>query len=137
MSWCKKCRTCAAVKRPKIKARGRMQPQNVGDIADPLPVIEEGNKYRKNVKGYHDGLQEKLPSGRMKTRYDLNSVRLQEEDLMWLYNPQRSKDCCPKLSSDWEDSYTFVTRINDVVYRIRQGQKTEDCSLRSPHELRQ
>ena len=29
---------------------------------DPLPVTEEGNKYKKNVKGYHDGLQEKLPS---------------------------------------------------------------------------
>ena len=47
-----------------------MHPQNVGspfgrtagDIVDPLPVTEEGNKYRKNVKGYHDGLQEKLPS---------------------------------------------------------------------------
>ena len=88
------------VKRLKIKAREPMHPQNVGspfggtagDIAGPLPVTEEGNKYRKNVKGYHDGLQEKLPSGRMKTRYDLNSVRLQEEDMMWLYNPQRSKD---------------------------------------------
>ena len=28
-NWCKKCRTCAAVKRPKIKAKGPMQLQNV------------------------------------------------------------------------------------------------------------
>ena len=53
-------------------------------------MIEERNKYRKNIKSYHDGLQEKLPSvhemlhhknrvvsGRMKTCYDIrdNSVR--------------------------------------------------------------
>ena len=102
-SWCKKCRSCAAVKRPKITARRPMQSQNVsslfgrtaGDRAGPLPVTEEGNKYRKNVKGYHDGLQEKLPSihemlhhknkvasGRMKIRYDLTdkSVEFQAGD---------------------------------------------------------
>ena len=80
------------VKRPKIKEKGPMQPQNVGssfektagEAAGPLSMTKEGNKYRKNVKGYHDGLQEKLPSvhemlhhknrmasGTMKTRYDL------------------------------------------------------------------
>ena len=96
-SWCKKCRTCAAVKQPTTKARKSMLSYNVGsafgttvgDIAGPLPVTEEENKYTKKVKGYGDPLQEKLPSvhemlhhknrvasGRMKTRYDLrdNSV---------------------------------------------------------------
>ncbi|KAJ3643584.1 hypothetical protein Zmor_026285 [Zophobas morio] len=50
-SWCKKCRTCAAVKSPKTKARGPMQPQNIGspfgrtarEVAGPLPVPEERN----------------------------------------------------------------------------------------------
>ena len=41
----------------------------------------------------------------------------------WLYNPQIRNGCCPKLSSDWEGLYTVVTRINDVVYRIRLGSK--------------
>ena len=99
-----------------------MQPQNVGspfertagETAGPFSVTKEGNKYRKNVKGYHDGLQDKLPSvhemlhhlnrmesGRRKTRYDLrdNSVGFQAGDLVW--------------------------RINDVVYRIRPGPKTK------------
>ena len=64
-------------------------------------MTEEGNKYRKNVKGYHDGLQEKLPSvhemlhhknrvasGGMETRYGLkdNSVGFQAKYLVWLYN---------------------------------------------------
>ena len=123
-----------------------MQPQNfglpfrrtAGDIAGPLPVTEEGSRYRKNVKGYHDGLQEKLPSihkmlhhknrvaiGRKKTRYDLrdNSVGFQAGDLVWLYNPRRRNGRCSKLSSDREGPYTIVTKINDVVYRIRQGPK--------------
>ena len=63
-SWCKNYRTCAAVKRPKIKSIVPLQPQKVGapfgrtagDIAGHHPVTEKGSKYRKNVKGYHDGL---------------------------------------------------------------------------------
>ena len=53
------CTTCAAVKRSKIKARGPMQPQNVGslferttgDIVGPLPVTEKENKDTKKVNG--------------------------------------------------------------------------------------
>ena len=60
---------------------------------------EERNNDTKKVKGYDDGLQEKLPSvyemlhhqNRMKTRYDFrdNSVEFQAGDLVWLYNPQK------------------------------------------------
>ncbi|KAJ3649656.1 hypothetical protein Zmor_021383 [Zophobas morio] len=64
-------------------------------------------------------------TGRMKTRYDFrdNLVGFQAGDLVWLYNPPRRNGCCPKLSSDWEGPYTVVTRINDVVYRIRREPK--------------
>ena len=147
-SRCKKCRTCAAVKELKIKARGPMQPQNVGspfgrtagEVAGPLPVTEERNKDTKKVNGYDDGLQEKLPSvnemvrhkirvasDRMKTRYDLkcNSEEFQAGDLIWLHNPRRRNGRCPKLLLDWEGPYTVVTRIKDVGYQIRQGSKTK------------
>ncbi|KAJ3655230.1 hypothetical protein Zmor_014366 [Zophobas morio] len=69
--------------------------------------------------------QDRVTTGRMKTRYDLrnNSVGFQAGDLVWLYNPRRRNGRCPKLSSDWEGPHTVVTRINDVVYRIRQGPK--------------
>ena len=131
-------------KKPKIKARGPMRPQNVdspfgkttGDIAGLLPVTEEENKYTKKVTGYDDGLQEKLPSvyeilhhqnrmatGRMKTRYDPrdNSIRFQTGDLMWFYNPRRRKGSCLNMFR-WESPYIVVS-INDVVYRIRRGPK--------------
>ena len=145
-SWCKKCRTCAAVKRPKTEARGPMQPQNVGlpfgrtvgEVAGPLSVPKERNKDTKKVESHDDGLQEKLPSvyemlhhqnraatGRMKTRYDFwnNSVGFQAGYLAWVYNPRRRNGCCRKLSSGWEGPYIIVTRINDAVYRVRRGPK--------------
>ena len=57
-------------KRAQIKARRPMQSHNVGppfgrtagEVAGALPVTEERNKDTKKVKGYHDGLQEKLPT---------------------------------------------------------------------------
>ena len=93
----------------------------------------------KEVIDYVDGLKEKLlsvqetvrhkirmASDRMKTRYDLkdNSVGFQAGEFVWLYNPRRRKARCPKLSPDWEGPYV-VTRINDVVDRIRRGSKTK------------
>ena len=125
-----------------------MQPHNVGspfgrtagEVSGPLPATEEWNKDTKKVKGYDDDLKEKLlsvhetvrpksqvTSDRMKTRYDLkgNSVGFQAGDLVWLYNPRRRKARCPHLSPDWEGPYIVVTRINDLVYRIRQGPKTK------------
>ena len=98
---------------------------------------EQVQEVCQKLKGYHDGLQEKLPSvhemlhhknrvasGRMKTRYDLrdNSVEFQTGDLEWLYNPQRRNGRFPKLSPDWEGAYIF---------------ENEDCSLRPPHEVGQ
>ena len=138
-SWCKKCRTCAAVKGPKIRARGPMQPHNFGspfrrtarDVTDPVPVTEKGNKgtKKKKLPRVHEMLRPKsrVERGRMKTCYDLRgkSVGFQAGDLVWLHNPQRRNGCCPKLLLDWESPYTIVTRINDVVYRIRQGPKTK------------
>ncbi|KAJ3649082.1 hypothetical protein Zmor_020844 [Zophobas morio] len=63
--WCKKCRTCAVVKRPKNRARGPMQPHNVGspfrrtvgDVAGPLPVTE-GNEKEKLPRVHEMLLQE-------------------------------------------------------------------------------
>mgnify|MGYP005985345123 CR=1 FL=1 len=67
----------------------------------------------------------RVATGIMKTRHELrdNSVGFQTGDLVWLYNPRSRNGCCPKLPSDWKGPYTVVTRINDVVYRIRRGPK--------------
>ncbi|KAI5743998.1 hypothetical protein M8J77_024652 [Diaphorina citri] len=82
---------------------------------------------RQELREIHDRTRDKLnlSSDRMKTRYDLscNSVGFQVGDLVWLYNPKRRKGHSPKLQQNWEGPYNVITRINDVVYRIRKGSK--------------
>jgi hypothetical protein len=62
----------------------------------------------------------------MKTRYDklANSAGYQEGDRVWLYRPTRTKGKSPKLQSSWEDPYKVVTRINNVVYRIKKNPRS-------------
>ena len=109
-------------------------------------MTEERNKDRKKVKGYDDGLQEKLPniyetlhhenrvaSGRMKTSYDLseNSIGFQAGDLVWLYNPRRRKGRCPNLSAYWEGAYTVMTMSTMSFTGFDKGRRqNEDCSVR-------
>ena len=82
----------------------------VNDLKKKLMSVDETMRYKIRVA-----------SDIMKTRYDLkgNLVGFQAGDLVWLYNPRRRKGHCPKLSVDWEGPYAVLTRINDVVYRIR------------------
>ena len=58
----------------------------------------------------------------MKAGYDqmANSAGFQEGDRVWLYHPIQKKGKSPKLPTCWEDPYTIISRINDVVYRIRR-----------------
>ncbi|UYV84436.1 K02A2.6-like [Cordylochernes scorpioides] len=52
-NWCRRCTTCAASKGPQTRSRGKMRESNVGapferiaiDVAGPIPVTEDGNKY--------------------------------------------------------------------------------------------
>ncbi|KAJ8953832.1 hypothetical protein NQ318_006682 [Aromia moschata] len=63
----------------------------------------------------------------MNTRYDVrpNSSGFQEGDLVWLYNPVRSKGRSPKLQNNWEVPFTVIKRINDVVYRIQMNPRSK------------
>lgn len=93
-----------------------------------------------NVEDYADELKERLleihktvrskialASDRMKARYDLraNSTGFQQDDRVWLYNPQRKKGRSPKLTPAWEGPYTVIKRINDVVYRIQRSPRSK------------
>jgi hypothetical protein len=73
------------------------------------------------VEHLYDIHNYKLPSDWMKARYDklANSTGYQEGDSVWLYCPTRTKGKSPKLQSSWEGPYKIVTRINVVVYRIK------------------
>ena len=53
-----------------------------------------------------------------------------------VYNPRRRKGRCPKLSPNWEGPYSVVTRINDVVYRIRRGSKMKMKMVHLDHLMK-
>lgn len=40
-------------------------------------------------------------------------------ELVWVYNPQRKKGRCPKLSSDWVGPCKVLERLGEVVYRVQ------------------
>uniref|UniRef100_A0A3B1JTM8 Gypsy retrotransposon integrase-like protein 1 n=1 Tax=Astyanax mexicanus TaxID=7994 RepID=A0A3B1JTM8_ASTMX len=42
---------------------------------------------------------------------------------VWLYNPQRKKGLCPKLQSAWVGPCLVLSRLGEVVYRIRWGRR--------------
>ena len=63
----------------------------------------------------------KVASDRMKARYDqlANSARFQVGYRVWLYRSTRKRGISPKLQTCWESPYIIITRINDVIFRIR------------------
>ena len=91
-------------------------PKYVQDLEASLAKIHEFA--RTNIKTL---------SNRAKARHDLKaSERLfNPGDAVRLYNPQRKKGVCPKLTCPWKGSYVVMDRINDVVYRIRQGPRSK------------
>ena len=91
-------------------------PEYVQDLEATMAKIHEFA--RTNIKTL---------SNRAKARYDLKaSERLfNPGDAVWLYNPQRKKAVCPKLTCPWKGPYVVIDRINDVVYRIRQGPRSK------------
>ncbi|GBN37789.1 hypothetical protein AVEN_139104-1 [Araneus ventricosus] len=63
----------------------------------------------------------KLSRERMKTPYDTRATDLhfKEGDVVWMYNPKRRRVLSPKLQQNWEGPYTYVKKLNDVVYRLQ------------------
>jgi hypothetical protein len=81
-------------------------------------------KLRKSMDETNQRVRSNLEetSGKMKERYDIKADQggYQAGDLVWLYNPKRIRGYSPKLQNQWEGPYEVVTRINDVVYRIKK-----------------
>ncbi len=67
----------------------------------------------------------KVMSDSMKQYYDCCSEgeRLEVGEPVWLYNPQRKEGVTPKLARPRHGPYVVVTRLNDLVYRIKPGPK--------------
>lgn len=92
-------------------------------------ITEYGGQLRKRLEETHENARDKLKltSDRMKHNYDISSTLrvFNEQDLVWLYNPQRTLKVSPKLTPKWEGPYTVIKKLNDVVYRIRKSPKTK------------
>ncbi|KAI4871800.1 hypothetical protein NFI96_004239 [Prochilodus magdalenae] len=63
---------------------------------------------------------------KQKRAYDMRCFGdpLVERSRVWLYNPQRKKGLCPKLQSAWVGPCVVLSRLGEVVYRIRWGRRT-------------
>ena len=102
-----------------------------GDVATGVPFDEQEAivpEYVKSLKHtlteVHDHVRDnlKIASGAMKLRCDAKASQetFSPGDQVWLYNPQRKKGQCAKLSSAWEGAYSVVDRLSDVTYRIQK-----------------
>lgn len=82
---------------------------------------------RRRMNGIHEEVRSNLQeaSERMKERYDVKAEKggYHPGDLVWLHNPKRRRGYSPKLQSSWEGPYEVITRLNDVVYRIKMQPK--------------
>ncbi|KAI5742809.1 hypothetical protein M8J77_011525 [Diaphorina citri] len=67
--------------------------------------------------------RDRMKTGKECKDVSVDSIDFQVGDLVWLYNHKRRKGHSPKLQQNWEGPYNVITRINDVVYRIRKGSK--------------
>ncbi len=73
------------------------------------------------VRGHIKGKSDKM------VYYDsqVEGEGLEVGDAVWLYSPQRKKGISPKLTRPWQGPYVVITRLNDLVYRIRLGPRSK------------
>ncbi|GBM42498.1 hypothetical protein AVEN_80016-1 [Araneus ventricosus] len=94
----------------------------------PSETPSSPNEYMKNLETRLESLHAfsrkriKLASERMKTRYDSRATDhyFKEGNLVWMYNPKRRRGLSPKLQHNWEEPYTVVKKLKDVVYIVQR-----------------
>ncbi|GFU07825.1 retrovirus-related Pol polyprotein from transposon 412 [Trichonephila clavipes] len=91
----------------------------------PLAPEKYIEKLQARMEEMHHLARERIDmaSEKMKTRYDARATGpdYREGDKVWLWNPKRRKGLSPKLQTNWEDPYTVLKRLNDVVERIQKS----------------
>lgn len=58
-------------------------------------------------------------------RHESNWTHVQRRIQGMVWNPVNRKGLSPKLQSNWDNSYTFIKRLNDVVVRLRKYSKSK------------
>ncbi|KAJ8940117.1 hypothetical protein NQ318_009831 [Aromia moschata] len=125
--WCRQCTDCSSSKGPKTRIRADLR---FGYPEDRVETIEDYSyKLAARLDSIHDEVRKKMTfeSNRSKNRYDAraNTEGFHEDDEVWLYNPARKKERCPKLQKSWEGPYKIIKRLKDVVYMIQRGPRAK------------
>ncbi|GFV05957.1 retrovirus-related Pol polyprotein from transposon 412 [Trichonephila clavipes] len=91
----------------------------------PLAPEEYVEKIQARMEEMHHLAKDRIgmASEKMKTRYDARETGhdFHEGDKVWLWNPKHSKGLSLKLQTNWEDPYTVLKRLSDVVVRIQKS----------------
>ncbi|GFX69654.1 retrovirus-related Pol polyprotein from transposon 412 [Trichonephila clavipes] len=91
----------------------------------PLAPEKYIEKLQARMDEMHHLARERIgmASEKMKTQYDarVTGHDFHEGDKVWLWNPKRRKGLSSKLQTNWEDPYTVLKRLNDVVVRIQKS----------------
>ena len=68
-----------------------------------------------------------LSSNNMKRLYgrSMNFKRYNAGESVWLYSPARTRGLNPKLQRPWQGPFEVLERINDVIYKIRNGPRSK------------
>ncbi|CAI5653216.1 unnamed protein product [Oreochromis niloticus] len=93
------------------------------DADGDQPGPDYARKLQDRMESAHDFARRKLISAgaRQKRNYDVHSRgrHFNVGELVWVYNPQRKKGRCPKLSSDWVGPCKVLECLGEVVYRVQ------------------
>ncbi|GBM10896.1 hypothetical protein AVEN_42146-1 [Araneus ventricosus] len=68
-----------------------------------------------------------LQGERKKTSCDSRATdhHFKESDLVCVGNTKRRRGLSPKPRQNWEEPYTVVRKLNDVVYRVKRSPNTK------------
>ena len=98
-------------------------------MSEEFEVSDYAEDLRQKLLTIHAQVRNriKIESDRMKTRYDIKATgrTFEAGEKVWLYNPTRRKGRSPKLQNAWEGPYNVISKINDLVYRIRRSPKAK------------
>lgn len=81
--------------------------------------LEKIHEYaRKNLQ---------ISAGKMKENYDnrMHFNKYEKGDAVWLHRLARKKGISPKLQRSWQGPFLVTHRLNDVLYRIQETQRSK------------
>lgn len=93
------------------------------DEKEGVEMTEYAERLRKRLQMAHDAAREHTTRQLVsqKRHYDQNVrlVEYQEGDVVWKYNPAKTRGRSFKLTRPWQGPFVIVKKLSDVTFRIR------------------